>query len=117
MLMAMAVRHDKIRITKRKRLYLGKMKRVLTMERLWLKEVRYQFAYAIREQAFSAMKVHVKYSHVRRLLRFNRYVALIKELSKLVEITRMRQAEATIYQQDRQKGLLLQVFRSYAHHS
>ena len=73
----MADRHNSIRIMKRKRLYLHKMRRVLAMEKMWLKEVRYQFAYSIREQAFNGLKTFVKYQKVKRLYKDNRYVAFL----------------------------------------
>lgn len=51
----------------------AKMRHVLRLEQLWLKEVRYQFAYGLREQAVDALKTYVKYRRVKYAVKMNRY--------------------------------------------
>jgi len=53
------------------------MQHVLRLEQLWLKEVRYQFAFSIREQALSALKTHVKYRRVKYARKMKKYACLI----------------------------------------
>ena len=84
------------------------------MEKMWLKEVRYQFAYSIREQAFNGLKTFVKYQKVKRLYKDNRYVAFLNQCQHLVEQSRYRQAEATLYHQTRTSKLILHVLKAYA---
>jgi hypothetical protein len=35
-------------------------KRVVSMEKAWIKEVRYEFSIAIREEVFNMLKLHMK---------------------------------------------------------
>ena len=75
------------------------MRRVLRLEKLWLKEVRYQFAFGLREQTFDAMKTYVKYRRAKKTVKMNRYRHLLRQLTFMVQNSRLRQAQATVYQQ------------------
>lgn len=73
------------------------MRTVLRLEQLWLKEVRYQFAYGLREQVVDSLKTNVKYRRAKRAVKLNRYRHLLRQMVLLVEESRLRQAQATVY--------------------
>ena len=86
-----------MRLRAYKKLILGRMRKVLEFEAIWIKEVRYQFAYRLREEAFASIQLNVKYARTRRLLKMNRYRELFRNLLTIVKASRDRQAEAEEY--------------------
>ena len=65
---------------------------MLRLEKLWIADVRYQFAYSLREEAMAGLKTYVKYRRVKRAVKMNRYAHFLNQLTKLVEQSRLRQA-------------------------
>ena len=48
------------------------MRQVLRLEKLWIADVRYQFAYSLREEAIAGLKTYVKYRRAKRAVKMNR---------------------------------------------
>ena len=60
----------------------GKMCHVLSLETLWLKQVRYEICIGLREDVFNNFKSYVKYCKTKRLIRYNRYASFFEEAKK-----------------------------------
>ena len=71
--LAKAERHDRRRIMIHQKLVMSRMRAVLKFEAMWIKEVRYQFAYSLREEVFKALQLNVQAEKAERLVRMNRY--------------------------------------------
>ena len=65
----------------------------------------------------NALKTHVKYNRAKRAVRMNRYRHFLRQLALLVENSRLRQAQATVYQQRRQKRLISGALMNHVRHS
>ena len=70
------------------------MRQVLSFELKWIKEVQYQFAYGLREDAFKALRMNVAYQKTRRYRMLRAYNELFSRLMAKVKISRQRQQEA-----------------------
>ena len=76
--LARAERFNRMRLRTYTKLLLSRMRTVLRFEARWIKEVRYQFAYSAREEAFKALSLNVKFAKADRLVIYNRYQALLQ---------------------------------------
>ena len=96
---------------------LTKMRQVLKFEARWLKEVRYQFAFGLREEVFDCMKMFVKYKRVMNARKMTKGAAFLRQLKRLVEDSRLRQAQALVYYQRRTKEQTVKALGSYMQYS
>ena len=71
--LAKAERHDRRRVMIHQKLIMSRMRAVLKFEAMWIKEVRYQFAYSLREEVFKALQLNVRAEKAERLVKMNRY--------------------------------------------
>ena len=65
--------HNIMRVLVFKKQIMSRMRKVLKFESMWIKEVRYQFAYSLREEVFKALQLNVQAEKAERLVRMNRY--------------------------------------------
>ena len=93
------------------------MRQVLKFESLWLKEVRYQFAFGLREEVFDCLKMYLKYRRVQNARKMTKYAALQRQLNQIVEDSRLRQAQALVYHQRRTQEHTLKALSKYMQHS
>lgn len=70
---------------------------MLRFEKLWLKDVRYQVAYGLREKVMGAIKTFIKYRRVKSAIKMNRYSLFMVQLARMNEQSRLRQAQALVY--------------------
>ena len=89
----------------------------MEFESKWIKEVQYQFAYGLREEAFKALRMNVGYSKIKRYQMLRGYNDLFSRLMALVTISRRRQQEAhEIYEEKLKEEALrrLVIYKLYA---
>ena len=79
------------------KLVMSRMRAVLKFEAMWIKEVRYQFAYSLREEVFKALQLNVRAEKAERLVKMNRYREVLQTLLDIVKKSHQRQEEANEY--------------------
>ena len=92
----------------------------MKFESKWIKEVQYQFAYGLREEAFKALRMNVGYSKIKRYQMLRGYNELFSRLMALVRMSRKRQQEAhDIYEEKLKEEALrrLDIYKLYAQKS
>lgn len=73
------------------------MRRVFKFERLWLREVRYQLSFYLREKFIKRWMLYVKYKKTRKMWAANRAAAFFLQLAKLVGERRLETANLWAY--------------------
>ena len=66
------------------------MRAVLKFEAMWIKEVRYQFAYNLREEVFRSLQLNVQAEKAARLVKMNRYREVLQTLLNIVHKSHQR---------------------------